>query len=86
MAFNFATGNELSRLFNPPLDSTARLNRIRELLINNMNRSDMSPRLKELLGSDELYCKHKLRETPKIMDDETRINEIKEIIIPLLRL
>lgn len=39
----------------------------------------MSPELKELLGTDNIYCRNVEEET-KIMDNETRLNKIRKII------
>ena len=41
---------------------------------------EMSPELKELLGTDNIYYRN-IGEETKIMDDETRLNKIREIII-----
>lgn len=40
----------------------------------------MSPELKELLGNDKIYYRN-IGEDAKIMDDETRLNKIRDIII-----
>ena len=40
---------------------------------------EMSPELKELLGTDNIYYRN-IGEETKIMDDETRLNKIREII------
>jgi len=61
------------------MDDETRLNKIREIIINNMNRTKMPSDLKLLLGTDNIYYRNNSGET-KIMDVETRLNNIRNII------
>ena len=64
------------------MDYETRLNKIREIIMNNITRSEMSAELKELLSTDIIIYRN-LYEDSKIMDDKTRINKIKNIIMTM---
>lgn len=58
------------------MDDKSRLDKIRHIINQIMERSEMSSELKELLGTDDIYN----RNINKIMDDKCILNRIRSII------